>query len=450
MPAVASVAALQQLTYDDVDPGTFVWVEELFCPFIADGNVSQAPLAGQRVLTNDGTRLWRRLPGNLIASGYWPSRTDWHIDPVAGRFNGNGSAADPINSWLELASRLNGQPLGTGTQISIHGDLAETIDASDLIAPPAGVLITGEPGATTVLPGTVGVFTPEVHVAPGESPVMSSPAVPDWTALEGYRLRFLNGPAAGALSSVARADPAGVGVAWTRLPQPTLWNIAAPTTPTYPSPVAGNSFVVERLPAALGYIPPSRAGRETNSVFLRGIGFPETQTTQIAGTRVFLIGCTTGDTLIDALESFLIGCRFSSPLGLFANLAGGKHWMLGCTFHWSLFEAFSTDANHCVFEEGDFPFGGSHGRHHCGAFDSPGAAGLTLASPGCSMQLFGTYYGSGNDTYGIEVVYGGGVASYDVKPVITGTINDASIAGAGMAWAAVPFVGPNLSGIVTP
>ena len=331
--------------------------------------------------------------------------------------------------------------------IYIHSDLPEVLDASTFIPDPTtGVEISGEPGATTVLTGTVATYTAESFVAPGEAPLLTSAAVADWTTLEGYRIRFTSGPADGAYSSVAAANPNGAGVNVARIPAPCL---CAYPTPTYPVPAAGNGFVLEQLVEVLGYVPPvSNAGEN----ILRGVAFPELVETRIqSANEVILWGCTSGDIEVDSLRINLQGCRLCSAGGFACALNGQWANIASTTIHWSLVACVVMFCDHCVWQEGFYFDSGRATMHHSGGFDTPGGDAMTLFN-GAHVDLFGVWYGNGNTDYGIALLQGLCGATYLAAqpPIANGALGDAFVAGAAFAWGALPIVGANLSGIVTP
>ena len=445
VPDLASLTALSGLAAAD---GTVVWVDKLHRLFAKDPTASA--LSPGQVVASSTPGVWRSLGAAFNPkAGYWAARTDWHIDAVAGTVEGVGSAADPISSWAELMARINGQQLPPGVTISLHSDLAEYIDARALIPDPtSGVVITGQPAAVDLVPGaTVATYTGESLVAPGEAPRLTSAAIADWTPWVGFRLRFTSGPAAGAYSSVAAVNPGGAGLNVARIPAPVLANYA---NPTYPVPVAGNSFVLEQLPTVLGYHPP-RSNGGVQDVTLSDVAFPAPVSpgkNRITGGNVVLFGCILDRCLIACNEARLQGCRVGALSGSNSNLNNGNYFYNGCTLYFTLIDSWRSDCDHVVFQKGVFMYDGSHTVHHSGAFDSS-ASGLIVAA-GSRVNFFGRFYGYGNASYGVDMPNGVTGANYDSKPLVTGTLGDNRIAGVVNDWAAIPLVAGNLSGIVTP
>ena len=233
VPNLASLAALSVASATS----EAVWVDSLRRVFVADPTVAPA-IAGQVVPASDGSGVWRSQSGFSPYAGAWTSQTVWHID-TAGSVEGDGSAGNPISSWAELMSRLNGQQLPPGVTINLHSNLNEYIDARRLIPDPtSGIVITGQPAAVSLVPGaTVATYTGESTVAPGEAPKLTSAAIADWTPWLGFRIRFTSGPAAGAYSSVAAVNPGGAGLNVARIPAPIIADYA---NPSFPVPLAGN------------------------------------------------------------------------------------------------------------------------------------------------------------------------------------------------------------------
>jgi hypothetical protein len=451
-PGIVQVANLTLLGLlapsNRITDGALAYVQSLKRCFQLDRYSADAPIAGQRVAATGGGS-WRSTNAFSSKAGPWTSRTDWHIDAVTGSVEGDGSASSPLSSWVELKTRLDNQQLLPGTTISIHSDLAEIIDASQFIPDQTGLVITGDPGATTVLSATVLSYTGESFVAPGEAPILRSAAVADWTPYEGYRVRFTSGAASGAYTSIAVANPAGAGLDRARIPAPSL---CAYPTASYPAPGVGSSFVLERLSAILGYSPPKVViGIPT---ILRGFALPETLPPYgilIDGT-IAMFGCTSGDIDIRGARADIQGCRFSSPAGLGAQIDSQGAYINSSTIHWSNCLSRYAFTNHNVWQEGLYIAGGSWTLHHSGCFDNAFGDGLTINSPGAFGFLSGRLYGSGNSDYGINVPFSGSCVAFDTLPVITGAINDAAVAGTASTWAALPPGGliVNLAGIVKP
>lgn len=450
--STANLASLAALGARDATGGDVVWVQSLRRPFVKDP-VPGGGAPGQVVACVDGSGAWRSLPGFSSPASAWVSQTEWHIDAIGGNVEGLGTAASPIDSWRELCARVARQQLPAGCTINIHSDLSEEIDWTELIPHPSGLLISGERGATTALEATVATFAPETVVAPGEAPLLTSAAVADWTPLVGYRIRFIDGPAAEALSSIATADPNGSGINIARLPQPVSPVLFAGPT-TYPSPVAGNTFRLERLPVVRGLRPAAAgSGIPQQLVVVRGIALPDVvypDLVTLTGGELNLIGCTMGDNVFSMARANLQGCRLGSPLGLTTNFFSGWTNLWGSTLYNGGLYGPGSDMIHNVYQGGLWLFGGGHMLHHCGCFDGFGS-GLMIARSGTFATLFGVLYGTGNAAYGVEVPSGFSGASYNVKPVVTGTTADAFVTGTGGAWALVPFFDTNTgAGIVTP
>ncbi|MFA5054320.1 MAG: hypothetical protein WC565_09690, partial [Parcubacteria group bacterium] len=95
--------------------------------------------------------------------------------------------------------------------------------------------------------GTVASYTGIVHATPA-APQLTSTLIADWTAYQWTRVRCTAGTAIGAVTWVACANPAGVGIGVART---TRW--IRPKLTTFPiyelvNPVVGDEIVVESLP----------------------------------------------------------------------------------------------------------------------------------------------------------------------------------------------------------
>lgn len=446
LPSTPDLASLAHLGELQVDAGQIVWVETLERPFVAAAGIA-VPFPGQVVPALDGSLSWRSLSGFSPRSGPWASRTDWHIDAVAGSVEGTGSASSPLSSWAELKARLDNQQLRPGTKVTLHTSLAEVLDFSLFIQDSAGPLeITGDPGATVLAADTVNTYTAETVVAPGESPILIGNTIADWTPYVARRIRFVNGPPAGGYSASARVNPGGAGLNRTRLCRPI---VPAYPAGTYVTPAAGNVFVVEALPSVLGLA--ANASQPANPVILRGIAFPEART-PVNATNLAFWGCTGGN-----LQNYVVGlnvqgCRMGNPSdvvtgwGLYTNEA-----QIRCCVLFGLRSYGSrSDMRNIVGQGGAMLYGGITDIYNSGFFDST-TDGVSIIRAGAFAYGSTAVYGYGNASYGIQVYRGLSGMTYAAKPVITGTTANCRITGTNYTWAALPAALNTLgAGIVTP
>ena len=444
VPNLATLELLAPSTR--VTDGCLAYVQTLKRCFELDRSSADAPIAGQRVSATGGG-VWRSTSYYSPEAGPWTARTDWHIDATSGSVEGDGSASSPLSSWLELMTRLNDQQMRGLTTISLHTPLGEVIDASRFSLHSSGLLIAGDAGATTVVGGNVTTYTNESLVGSGSAPDLTSAAVADWTAYEGLRIRFTSGPAAGCWSNIAKANPNGTGVQHARLPAPVM---ASLTNPTFPVPLADNAWVVETLPQVAGYIAPR--GIVTQPATLQGVSLADvvspTRHWIMAGPRTVLWGCTLGDVTITGERIDIHGCRIGSSA--YPEINGQSVFYYGCTFRKIILKTMYSNSDHNVYQGGVTVNAGNNIFHHAGAFDTVGLSGVMIGGPGTWVYFFGTFYGQGNARYGVELPAGGCGANYSSKPIVTGTLGNARIAGVNYAWADIPVVATNLSGIVTP
>jgi hypothetical protein len=456
LDSVANLAGLAALGASRAGAGDVVWVASLRRPFVKDTGGGVA-LAGQVVTCADGSGAWRSMSPFSGDAGAWRTQTDWHIDAVNGTVEGDGSAAHPIDSWRELLARLAGQQLLDGTQVSLHSSLAEVIDASGLIAPPAGMLVSANPGALAVVTGTVGTYTAESLVGSGTAPLLTSAEVADWTPYEDMRIRFTDGAAAGGYTWIAKANPAGAGVNVARVPRPGVPVIPAsyPYSSTPVTPAPGDGFVIETLAGALGYVPPPGSAMPATIEGIAIVAGPPPGFLYVQqGCMVSAAGCSFDATEFHVDYLVMQGCLAGSPtLGGPQIYANGCSWSSCLTWYNNVLGGSSRWEN-VVAQAGISFFGG--GQHLCerglSAWDNPGGPGILVGAPGTWVQGHFTVYGSGNSTYGVHVPYAGSGLQYDGahKPIIVGTTANARIAAANYAWGAIPATAANLSGITTP
>ena len=452
--SVANLAALAALSTTTAPDGTVVWVQSLARPFVRDP-VLGAPIDGQ-VVTATGGGSWRSL-GDALSNGAspWPARTDWHINATTGTVEGTGSAASPINSWRELATRLNGQQLGAGTIVTVHGGLNEVIDASRFIPDPTTpFFVNGDAGATVVATDTVATYTAQTTVAPGEAPLLTANGIADWTPYQEMRIRFIDGPAAGAYCVVARANPNGAGINVARICRPIT---PAHVRGTPRTPAAGNTFVIETLPPVLGIVPP--AAYFGPPATFQGLALPETawstRPLYTFNTMTSLWACTMGDLRVFASGGNLQACRCGKDTNFRFDLRNGDWDIDCCVFYWALFYDTNVDTRRSVFQQGLAVGPGYTFLSECGFFDGSSTNdGILLGAAGGFVQAGSILYGSNNGGFGVNVTRGSSSLSYAAgnRPVIAGAGGSFRVAGVTHAlWADAPIaVAADLAGVITP
>lgn len=201
-----------------------------------------------------GPGAWQQL-SSLVPQAYaanW-AVPDWYLDGVVGLDTNNGTTAlTPLRTGAELLRRLGPYALW-GQSVTVHV-LANGM--TDALILRGAMLVAGTHldviGTPTQLAdaGTVATYTGIVHATPA-APQVSTTLIADWTAHQWKRLRITAGAAGtvGAVSFVAKANPAGVGLNIARTQR---WSrIKQTTTPTWQvvNPVVGDSVVVESLPS---------------------------------------------------------------------------------------------------------------------------------------------------------------------------------------------------------
>jgi len=425
-----------------VTDGVLAYVQSLKRCFVLDRSGTDAPIAGQVVAASGGGR-WRSTSLYSGTAGPW-KRVDWHINPTTGSVEGTGSAVSPLSSWRELIARIGGQSLSVGTTISLYGNLPEVIDASTLVPAGSGVVITGQPGATTLLDTTVTAYTGESLLGSGQTPLLTAVGVADWTTHVGRRVRFIDGPAAGYFSHIIVANPSGLGLATARLYQPT--SPAYPGPPAYATPAGGNRFVAEALPTAFGYIPPPQ-----NLVILSSIALPFLALTPVTGGRIVLQGSSLDNAALDASELSLQACRLGSATTA-AQLNATALELRGFDGWAPVITASYSELDRVVFENGGTFHSGVHVLHRVSAWDNAAGSGIDLDIAGTTLHCRGVVYGSNNVTTGIRLANPGNLLCYDptALPIITGGLGDFWIAGALHTWLTdTPLMALNLSGVLT-
>jgi len=435
-----NLAGLAILGARQFGAGSIVWVQSLRRPFVKDAGGGVA-VPGQVVTCTDGSGVWRSLTPFSEQAGYWTSRTDWHIDASSGSTEGDGSAAQPLDSWRELLARLSGQQLAPNTTINLHTSISEQLQLGSLVPDDTTSLtVTAEPAATTVATGTVTSYTAETVVAPGEAPVLRSTDVADWTPYTNMRVRFLDGNAAGALTWVAKAAPGAYSVEYARVPRPMRPGYPFPTDST---PSVGSTFVIESLATVDSFALSGATARYATIV--RGLQGPQPTggdaNQAIGGGRAIFQGCAIGDAAVTSEYLRFQACRLGTPGGSSVLFRSGFYDFNGCLFFRAYTDRWAAmRVNDCVFQNGVIVWTSFWTLAHTGIFDSP-ISGLTVSAAGASLQLGSAgLYGYGNAQYGIEVESPGCMVGYSsTKPVITGTLANFRLAGVNHAWVDAPL-----------
>lgn len=432
---VSNLADLATLApSEEVIDGCFVYVQLLRRHFVLDRSSSDAPLSGQRVSATGGG-MWRSTRIFSHDSDPWSSRDDWHIDALNGSPENDGSSAYPLDSWRELVTRIGGHPLPPNSVISLHSSINEVVDASTFIPDPTtGLVITGEPGASVDVAAVVGTWAGMSLVGSGEFPILTSPGVPDWTAYQGKRIRFTTGAKPDAITQVSKSNPAGMGVGYARVAPPVRmeWPGFANATPS-----AGNEFVVETLPAILGYTAPRTVGNHTAPVLLRGVSLPmvsHPSRLELAGDTIILYGCTAGDIDIFAIRTIIVGCRLGVSVGAVQRVHYA--WNKGNTYYKCSMQCGFSELYNSVVEGKLSYSAGAHFIGDVGVFDSTSSP-IALHDGAACLQN-SAVVGNSNVGYGIQFV-SGSRWGYATKPIITASLGDFYLGGTGRSWSAAPF-----------
>lgn len=467
-PSVSScrnLAEMRALRTPSIGPGSLAWVETLRGLFLLDRTATETPLAGQRERPVDGLGLWRRLRPFWHEACPWNTRTEWYIDAVAGSVEGDGSAAQPINSWSEFQQRLGTGIVGP-TTVHVLTNLDEVLDCGTMTYtgrwddPFSTFLnVSGQAGATVEFTAQITAWTNPNAIA-NEWALLECAGVADWTPWVGARLRVLDGPAVGSVFFVATANPDALGLNVARVSQPS--QLAWPYIFT---PAVGNTVVLETLPSVRGLIQAPMladgSGTSFTSLAVDAGLFPVTAF--VRGEALFVDSCVIADGRLTASDYvFTTACRFGGLAFPAVSIAGYSADLVGCLLfgdNWAgcFVEAKRARFGACLFQGGVKLTGGGYTiLDACGAFDAPddGVAFVDTWGPDRStLRLSGaSLLGKGNGGWGVNVGTGGTVTNYENPPIVTGALGDGTFAGVPKTWALdLPFFDPvTATGVVTP
>lgn len=177
--------------------------------------------------------------------------TDWYIDGTTGSDSNNGtSAATPLKTGQELRRRL-GSHAEWSHSVTIHvlanGMIDPLVLRGCFTATYLHLDIIGTP--TVLVSDVLSSYLPLSHATPRATEIVGT-AITDFTPYVGQRVRMTSGLRVGFVTWIAKSNPNGVGVATARV-SPGV-NINTTSTSSIflaTEPVAGDSFVVESLPA---------------------------------------------------------------------------------------------------------------------------------------------------------------------------------------------------------
>lgn len=192
--------------------------------------------------------------GLAIAAAYaaaW-AVPHWYLDGVIGSDTNDGTTAGtPLRSGTELRKRLGPYALwGQSVTIEVLANgVADGIfvDGCLLVAGSHFFLI-GVP--TVVGTGTVATYAALNHASnPPTATQLTATGVANWTANQWQRIRTTTGAKIDTIAWVAKADPAGVGVATARISVPHYLDAASTSTIVKATTlVAGDAIAIETLP----------------------------------------------------------------------------------------------------------------------------------------------------------------------------------------------------------
>jgi hypothetical protein len=436
LDSVANLAGLAALGASRAGAGDIVWVTSLRRPFVKDTG-GGAAVPGQVVTCTDGSGVWRSMSPFSGDAGAWRTQTDWHIDAANGTVEGDGSAAHPIDSWRELLARLAGQQLQPSTSITLHTGLSETIDVSQLVPDTTTPLVvSGTP--TTVATDEVAAYATTSTAGAGEAPILTATAIADWTPYVGlHRVRFLDGPAAGAVTAPLKVNPAGGGLQTVRVNRP--GTIVLPI-PAYPSPAVGNAFVVETVPNVAGIIGPNATSSlQREAVQIMSVGLPDAPDfNYITGNTLALAGCVFGPTEFRVGSLRVASCNLGYGAFPRVDFYGGLVYCYAAGLWGPFFTGPFSQLVECVAQLGVGYFGGTHYYDNLLAFDNPAGAGVTVGYSGTFLRGHHRLMGYGSSTYGVNVAAALAGLGYDAtKPQVTGATNDVRVNATVTNWAGV-------------
>jgi|WetSurMetagenome_2_1015567.scaffolds.fasta_scaffold26847_6 hypothetical protein len=354
---------------------------------------------------------------------------DWYIDGTVGNDGNNGTdPGTPLRTGAELCRRLGPYALW-GQSVTVHvlanGMTDGLILRGALLVAGTHLDVIGEP-TQLASAGTIATTTGIDHTIP-RAPQVSCTGVTDWTPYVGARLRVTDTTQAQAVTWVAKANPAGAGLNFARVPR---WSRPSLTSTTSPmqmvNPAVGATVVIESLPPVPG-IEVSIDGLETRTSGvaqwpLRMVSVSAVDCPLIAingratneFSRAFLhaskIGVVQGPTgaITVATGYGPFGCQFAYP---FPSSAGTLFTSTALATA-CLFSGFATVISGastinfftaCLFQATPYSLNESSAAllQDCQIFDVAGAASYALAIAG-RFNSFGLS-GSGNAGVGCGV-----------------------------------------------
>lgn len=241
--------------------------------------------------------------GATIAYSSLLTHLNWVVDSVNGNDNNYGDAASPLRTLGELQQRWEAKRASGPATIKLIGGF--TTEVLVLQATLTSTL-TIDVDATLQYSGTVNTF--QALAAPATDAELSDLGIGSWAPHVGRRVRLTSGTNAGAVAWVLK-DLGGI---LARVSQ--FINL---TTGLGVSPAAGNTFVIETLPTAIGNF----------HIFMQGPGsvsMTDIAIEPIAGTQSY---CSVGGGGASLLS--MLGCESRGANSW--SLGGGSYLqMRGC------------------------------------------------------------------------------------------------------------------------
>lgn len=161
---------------------------------------------GMQVVNGVGGQ-WVRVQG--VPHFHWLSQPNWAVDPVNGDDLAPGTPAQPIKSWPEFQSRVNGgmwSPSLADVAIEVRGDFnSASLAWRDISWKTSGTKVTvsgAESARTTLYTGT---FTAvQAYNAATNTPLQITDSAANFGTEQLGLLEITSGPNAGAIAGIAR------------------------------------------------------------------------------------------------------------------------------------------------------------------------------------------------------------------------------------------------------
>ena len=439
-------------TFLGLSNGTLAYVKSVqsyFYRLTAPSPVSSDSITIVKPLGGASREVWVRLPQSPL---YWVNQSECYIDAIAGNDENTGLFGSPLATFAELHRRVPTGAIVNSLTITYLTDAAanDALYTADWrMAEGANLIVQGTPTNLRAA-STFTATTAPVRSGAMAPTTVTDGTLADWAPFIGKRIRI-----------TASADPTHVGLVGFVM-RASAATVAETTGFSPPGmvidgsilPDVGDTFVIEDLTIVpiCEFGPTYGEPNFDGACMLQDLrlqGFFGFAGAIVGNNNTYINGCYC-DGLVFATEGgnnvrscLLASCRVGPTAPAFVPITACGITEGALAVHGSVAIDDDTYAEGVRLFESGYAQACTISLGNCAAFRSTRSGcylntGSTVTN-GPVLLESGIFYGSGNTRYGIELEAHSSF-NYITKPTCTGALGDTYIAGAVVAYAAVPSI----------